>query len=148
MFHSQELENAILELKPFASITKEKADKISDDIRQLEKFLFENFIGFEIGLNVEEHKIDDEHMKLFELADHDKIGGFLLRDILVWGREESSQKFRLIYERHLLMGGQRSGYQVQSERRPLIECSLFDRLRMQSKLPLLVNHIKNCLEQT
>ncbi len=146
MFHSKELAKAVSELEPFANTSKVKADQISDDIRQLEKYLSEKFVGVEIGLNVEDHKIDDEHMKLFELADHGKIGGFILRDILVLGKDDSSQKFRLMYEKHVLNGGKGSGYQVHSERKPLIECSLFDRLRMRSKLPMLVNHIKNCLE--
>jgi hypothetical protein len=148
MFHSKELAQAVSELEPFANTCREKADQVSDDIRQLETYLSGKFIGIEIGLNIEDHKIDDEHMKLFELADHGKIGGFLLREILVWGKDESSQKFRLLYEKHLLGGGKGSGYQVHSEKRPLIECSLFDRLRMRSKLPLLVDHIKNCLQWT
>ncbi len=83
-----------------------------------------------------------------ELADHGKLGGFLLREILVWGKDESSQKFRLLYEKHLLNGGKDIGYHVYSEKKPLIECSPFDRLRMRSKLPLLIDHIKNCLAWT
>lgn len=145
MFHSQELADSVSRLESIAGTFKSKADQISEDIRQLEMFLNDNFFGVEIGLNVEDHKIDDEHMKLFELADHGKIGGFILRDILVWGKDESNHKFRLLYEKHVLNGGKGAGFQVHSERKPLIECSLFDRLRMRSKLPLLVDHIKNCL---
>lgn len=144
MFHSQELAKAVSDLEPLADNCKEKADHTSEDIRQLEKYLSAKFIGIEIGLNVHDHKIDDEHMKLFEIADHSKVGGFLLREFLLWGKDESSQKFRLLYEKHVLNGGQ-NGYQVHSEKKPLIECSLFDRLRMRSKLPLLIDHIKNCL---
>ncbi len=149
MFHSQELAIAVSELEPLADIFKEKADQISHDIRELEKFLTGKFIGIEIGLNVQDHHIDDDHMKLFELADHGKIGGFLLREFLVWGKDESSQKFRLLYEKHSLNSVLRNddslGYEIRSEKKPLIECSLFDRLRMRNKLHLLVDHMKNGL---
>lgn len=145
MFYSKELEKAISELEPLAETYKDKANQISEDIRNLEKFLSAKFSGIEIGLNVQDHKIDDEHMKLFELADHGKVGGFILREFLLWGRDEATQKFRLLYEKHALHGGKNSGYQVYSEKKPLIECSLFDRFRMWSKLPLLVDHMKGCL---
>ena len=145
MFHSKELSKSVSELETLAGACKEKADQVSDDIRQLEKYLSEKFIGIEVGLAVEDHKIDEEHMKLFELADHGKLGGFLPREFLVWGKDDASKKYRLLYEKHLLNGSKGSGYQVYSEKKPLIECSLFDRLRMRSKLPMLVEHIKNCL---
>ena len=148
MFHSEDLTKSVNVLEPLAGTFKCKADEASDDIRQLEKYLNEKFIGIEIGLNIQDHKIDDEHMKLFELADHGKVGGFLLREFLVWGKDEASQKFRLLYKKHLLNRGKSGGYQVYSEQKPLIECSLFDRLRMRSKLPLLIDHITNCLSWT
>lgn len=148
MFKSQDLAKSIAALDPLADTFKKKADEASEDIRQLEKYLSEKFIGIEIGLNIQDHKVDDEHMKLFELADHEKVGGFLLREILIWGKDESNQKFRLLYEKHLLNGSKNGGYQVYSEKKPLIECSLFDRLRIRSKLPQLIDHITNCLTWT
>lgn len=145
MFHSSALTTSVSELERFADTFKDKADRVSEDIRRLEKYLNDKFIGIEIGLNVQDHKIDDEHMKLFQLAGLEKDLDFLLREFLVWGKDEGSQKFRLLYEKHSLKGDKVNGYRVCPERKPLIECPLFDRLRMHSKLPLLVEHIKNCL---
>ncbi len=148
MFHSKELVRAVTALEPLANTFKQKADEVSEDIRQIEKFLNDKFVGIEIGLNVQDHKIDEEHMKLFELADHGKIGGFLLREFLVWGKDEGNQKFRLLYEKHLLDGGKGIRYHVYTEKKPLIECQLFDRLRLRSKIPLLIDHITNSLNNT
>lgn len=147
MFNSPSLTKAISDLEPYTIGFNEKADQISDDIKALEKYLSSKFLGVEIGLNVQDHKIDDEHMKVFELAGMGAELKFLLREFLIWGKDESSQKFRLLYETHSLKGDKSSGYQILSERKPLIECSLFDRLRMHSKVPLLIEHIKNCLAQ-
>lgn len=145
MFHSKALTKAISELDPHTANFKDKADQVSNDIRALEKYLNDKFIGIEIGLNVQDHKIDDEHMKLFELAGMDKELKFLLREFLIWGKDEPSQKFRLLYETHSLKGDKKSGYSIWPEKRPLIECTLFERLRMHSKLSLLIDHMKNCI---
>ncbi len=145
MFHNQLLAKAVAELDPHTIGFKTKADKISDDIKALEKYLSDRFLGIEIGINVLEHKIDTDHMKLFELAGMGSNLKFLLREFLIWGKDESSQKFRLLYETHSLKGNKTSGYHIWPDRRPLIECTLFERLHMYSKIPLLVDHIKNCL---
>lgn len=145
MFHSPSLSKAIAELEPYVGDFKNKADRISEDIKNLETYFSGKFLGVEIGINVQDHKIDEEHMKLFELAGMGQDLKFLLREFLFWGKDETSQKFRLLYETHHLKGDKDGSYQVISERKPLIECSLFDRLRMSSKLPMLVEHIKNCL---
>ncbi len=148
MFHSPSLSKAIAELEPHANGFKDRADQVSEDIKALEKYLSGKFLGIEIGINIEDHKIDEDHMKLFELAGMGQDLKFLLREFLYWGKDESSQKFRLLYETHSLKGDKVAGYQIWPERRPLIECTLFDRLRMHSKLPLLVEKIRNCLEST
>ena len=142
MFHSQELSKSVSELESMASTFRDKADEISNDIRALEKYLTSKFIGIEVGLNVQDHHIDDAHMEILKLADHAPIGGWLLREFLIWGKDEETQKFRLLYETHSLVGSGNGGYQVRPKRKPLIECSLFDRFRMRSKLALLVDHIK------
>lgn len=145
MFHSPSLSKAVAELEPLVSDFKNKADHISDDIRSLEQYLCGKFLGVEIGVNIQDHVIDEEHMKLFKLAGMSQDLKFLLREFLIWGKDETSQKFRLLYESHHLQSNKIGGYQVISERRPLIECPLFDRLRMNSKLPILIEHVKNCL---
>ncbi len=145
MFHLSSLSKAVSELEPHTNSFKEKADQVSEDIKALEKYLSGKFLGIEIGINVQDHKIDEDHMKLFEMAGMGADLKFLLREFLFWGKDESSQKFRLLYETHSLKGEKASGLQIYPERKPLIECSLFDRLRMHSKLPLLIGHIKNCI---
>ena len=147
MFHSPALIQAISELEPLTQGFKENADRVSDDIKALEKYFETKFLGIEIGINVQDHKIDDEHMKLFQLAGLGSDLKFLLREFLFWGKDKSSQKFRLLYETHSLVGDTKSGYQISPERKPLIECSLFDRMRIHSKLSLLVEHVKSCLSQ-
>lgn len=145
MFHLESLHKAVSELNPYAENFKEKADKVSDDIRKLEKYLSEKFLGIEIGINVEDHHIDEEHMKVFDLAGMGKDLKFLLREFLIWGKDETSQKFRIMYETHSLKGDKINGYQIWPEKKPLIEYPLFDRIRMHSRLPILINHMKNLL---
>lgn len=142
MFHSEELSKAVSELDVIADNFKNKADQVSDDIKNLEKYLSSKFIGIEIGINVEDHKIDEEHMKVFELAGMASNLHFLLREFLFWKKDEASQKFRLMYETHSLKGDKVNGYQIWPEKKPLIECPLFDRMRMHSRLPWLIQHIK------
>ncbi len=145
MFHSPSLSKAVAELEPLVSGFKNKADHVSDDIRSLEQYLNGKFLGVEIGVNIQDHVIDEEHMKLFKLAGMSQDLKFLLREFLIWGKDETSQKFRLLYESHHLQSNKIGGYQVISERRPLIECPLFDRLRMNRNLPILIEHVRNCL---
>lgn len=145
MFHSPWLSKAVEQLEPLIGDFRTKADQISEDIKSLEIYLEQKFLGVEIGLNVADHKIDEEHMKLFELSAMGQDLKFLLREFLTWGKDGQSQKFRLLYETHHLVSDKAGSYQVVSARKPLIECSLFDRLRMSVKLPLLVEHIKTCL---
>lgn len=147
MFHSPSLSKAVAELDPLVGDFKNKADQVSDDIRSLERYLSGKFLGVEIGVNIQDHAIDEEHMKLFKLAGMSQDLKFLLREFLIWGKDDTSQKFRLLYETHHLRSDKAGGYHVSPERRPLIECSLFDRLRMSGKLPILVEHLKNCLSE-
>ncbi len=142
MFHSQTLAKAISELETTADNIKNRADQSSEDIKKLEKYLSQKFIGIEIGINVQDHKIDEDHMKVFELAGMSSVLQFLMREFLFWKKDETTKKFRLIYETHSLKGDKINGYKIWPEKKPLIECSLFDRLRMHEKLYLLVEHIK------
>ncbi len=141
MFHLKELNNAISELDPYTGTFKEKSDKISEDILNLEKYLSLKFIGIEIA----DHKLDDEHMKLLNLSGMGKDLNFLLKEFLIWGKDESSKNFRLMYKTLTLKGDKINGYQIYPDQKPLIERPLFDRLRVYHHLPTLIDKIKNLL---
>lgn len=145
MFHLKELDKAISELDPHTNTFKEKSDKISEDILNLEKYLSQKFIGVEIGIEIADHKLDDEHMKLLNLSGLGKDLNFLLKEFLIWGKDESSKNFRLMYKTLTLTGDKVNGYQIHPEQKPLIERPLFDRLRVYHYLPTIVDKIKNLI---
>lgn len=145
MFHLKELNKAVSELDPYTESFVEKSDKISEDILNLEKYLSEKFIGIEIGIEIADHKLDDEHMKLLNLSGMGKDLHFLLKEFLVWGKDDTSKKFRLMYKTLTLRGDHVNGYQISPEQKPLIERPLFDRLRIYPHLPMIIDKIKNLL---
>jgi hypothetical protein len=145
MFHLKELDQSISELEPYTCNFKDKADKVSEDILCLEKYLNQKFIGIEIGLEIADHKLDDEHLKLLNLAGMGKDLDFLLKEFLVWGRDDTSKNFRLMYKTLTLKRDLVGGYQIIPETKPLIERPLFDRLRTYHFLPQIVDKIKSLL---
>jgi hypothetical protein len=145
VFHLKELNKAVSELDPYTGTFKEKSDKISEDILNLEKYLSAKFIGIEIGIEIADHKLDDEQMKLLNLSGMGKDLNFLLKEFLIWGKDESSKNFRLMYKTLTLKGDKVNGYQIIPEQKPLIERPLFDRLRVYPHLPTIIEKIKNLL---
>ncbi|WP_413290836.1 hypothetical protein [Bdellovibrio sp. HCB337] len=142
-FQSEKLQSAFEKLEGKAEILNQNIDAISEDIRALEEKLHILQLPIsaqvKVAVSTKFSKEEEDKIKIYEECP------FKALESLKWEKDETSGKYRLIYQR-LLESEEIPGLSIESMLRPLIECPMPVRLRMHPHLHKIVEVLTEQIE--
>lgn len=135
-FQSEKLQSAFNKLEGKSELLNQNIDAISGEIKTLEEKLQE----LKLPLTI---KVQMAISTLLKIEEQEQIKiypdtSFKALEYLMWERDETSGKFRLLYQR-VLNSEDIPGLHIVSVLRPLIECPMTVRLKMHPQLSKLVD---------